>query len=519
MKFQLPEYIEIVDTRDKKNNLKTIKYKDKFLHSPYNPLKEAEEELKKYPDCNKYESIIIFGLGMGYILDALENKLHNKNIKIIGIEYEKNFQYFIKGKQYNNPVTFIFHEDRDRVCSFLFEHFNKIPLKKILFIELKPLIEINIDYYQYIKEKIKTWLQQKVADLTTTVYFNEQWLFNSFINLYNLKNFILINELKNRFIHKTALLVSSGPTAEEDINFIKNFKGYIFCLPPSVNYLLKNNVSPDFIILGDSNFNNIYHLKKAFKLNLLLMTDLSVHYSLLSKWNGSLILFNYNIPGFEYIYNRLKIDYIPQGGTIASSAITIMKYMGFNKILLCGQDFAYKDYKLHIKGSGYELYHLYRNTKFKNKNNLNFELIKDNQCEYQDGKIIDHKLKLYREWFYKLIESLNISIENKDHYINYKKEKLRLNLREKFTLKKELTDLLKKLKSLQVMDVTDKAAVEKFMRDLETDKELYELIKGFNFQLFLKINRGLKVDREEFFNNIILSLDKIKWLVNYNLQG
>ena len=353
MRFQLPEYIKIINTRDKKNNLKTIKYKEKYLHSPYDPLKEASEELEKYPDCNKYEVIVIFGLGMGYMLDVLQEKICKSDIKIVSIEYEENFQYLFNEKKYKKPVTFFFNKDCKKAFSFLYNYLDRTDLKRILFIESRPIMEINPEYYQYIKKRIKVRLQQKVADVTTTAYFNRKWLFNSFVNLRNLKNFILINELKDTFLNKTALLVSSGPSAENDIDHIKNFKGYIFCLPPSVNFLLKNNIIPDFIILGDSNFSNIYHLKKALKSNIFLLTDLSIHYSLLSKWSGMKVLFSYNIPGFEYIYKQLKIDYIPQGGTIASSALAIMKYLGFSRVVLCGQDFAYNDFQLHILGSGY----------------------------------------------------------------------------------------------------------------------------------------------------------------------
>ncbi len=228
MKFQLPDYLEIVDTRDKTSNLKTIKYNNKFLHSSYNPIKEAENELKKYPDCNNYKVVIIFGLGMGYILDLLQIEIKKNNLKIIAIEYEKTFRNFFKEKHYKYPVKFFFNENQEKICSFIFSHFKTISLKEFLFIELKPLIEINPEYYQFIKEKIITHIKQKVADLTTTAYFNEQWLFNSFINLHKIKNFISINELKNKFNQETALLVSSGPSVEEDIDFIKNFKGYIF---------------------------------------------------------------------------------------------------------------------------------------------------------------------------------------------------------------------------------------------------------------------------------------------------
>ncbi len=233
------------------------------------------------------------------------------------------------------------------------------------------------------------------------------------------------------------------------------------------------------------------------------------------------VLFSYNIPGFEYIYNRLKIDYIPQGGTIASSALAIMKYLGFSRVLLFGQDFAYNDLQLHVKGSGYEVYHSYRNNRFKNFNDLNFLMIKNNQCEYKDGKIIDHKLRLYKDWFYKLVESLDITIEKKDHTAGENKKSFKITAQKEFSLKKELIKLKEKLGMLHkdcIAGTAGSTAVDEFIRNLEKDKEVYELLKGFNYQHFLKLKQNLKIDRKEFFSNIISGLEKIEWLVDYNLQ-
>lgn len=515
MKIQLPEYIEVLDTRDNNNDLKTIRYKNKFIHSLYNPLKEAEKELERY-DINQYDVIIVFGLGMGYILTALSYKLKKKNTKIIAIESEKYFSRFIPFKKQDNIILF-FNENSDKVCNILFSFLNQYSLKKILFIELNSLMDINRDYYNDIKNKIKIHLEQKVADVTTTTYCTEQWLFNSFINFRFLKKHIFINNLKNKFNNSTGLLVSSGPSIEEDIQYIKSFKGIIFSLPPSVNYLLKNNIIPDFIILGDSNYYNHYHLMRARNLNIPLLADLSIHYTLLKAWNGPIILFSYNILGLEFFYKNHNVGYVPQGGTVASVAVSAMKYLGFQNIVLSGQDFAYKDFKLHVKGSGYEYFHIKKINRFKSLFNLNFELIKKNKLEYKNGKIVDHKLKLYKDWFEKLIKTININIIDNKASISgeNKKEEILFKQTASISIEKDLVELKKDLKKMQIYL---KDSQDDFLENLKNNKQIYNLVKGFAGQDFLKIEQGLDIKKEEFFQNMKTAFEKIEWLIEYNLR-
>lgn len=513
MKIQLPDYVEILNTRDKSNNLKTLRYKDKFLHSPYNPLLEAERELSEY-NIDDYKVFVIFGFGMGYILDVLRDKIKSNKVKIIIVEYEKSFQYFIDQKE-TGDITFLFNIDIEKVVKKIFSIIKNISMKNVLFLEINSLMDINISYYNEIQKQIKVFYQQKVANITTTAYYSEQWLFNSFINIKNLKNVYLINEYQKKFKGVQGLLVSSGPSLEDDVEYIKEFKGVIFSLPPSVNFLLKNNIRPDYIILGDSNYYNHYHLRQAFGFNIPILIDVSIHYTILSKWKGPLIIFSYNTPGLEFFFKKYSIDYIPQGGTVACTALSAMSYMGIRDVILSGQDFAYKDVKLHVKGSGYEKYHLNRINKFTSICKMNYELIKDNKFEFIEDKIIDHKLKLYKDWFYKLVHYLKINIETKDKILSGFKIKIDVNKLSDISLKKDFEDIMEKFNKIEFYMNKD---INDFIEYIIKDEMLYNLLNSFAPQQFLKIKQKHEIDNDEFFLEIKNAINKIKWLAAYNLR-
>ena len=87
-------------------------------------------------------------------------------------------------------------------------------------------------------------------------------------------------------VRKPGLLLSSGPSLEDADEIIKGFKGISFCLAPSLNYVLSKNIIPDYVILGDSKFENLLHVSGALSRKINLICDLSIHPALLALWQG-----------------------------------------------------------------------------------------------------------------------------------------------------------------------------------------------------------------------------------------
>ncbi len=432
-----------------------------------------------------------------------------QDTKIYVVEYEKALQPWLKMKNFPEEIQFFFQIDKEIVVKYIVAELKKINYNECLFLENNVLTKIDQHYYTPLKNELKTFFHQELADLTTAAYFSEQWISNSMINLHKVKKFAFLQDLHNYYDNEVGLLVASGPSVERDMSFIKKFNGPIFCLPPSVNYLLKNGIRPDFVILGDSNYSNLFHLKAALRQNLNLMADLSCSYSITSHWSGNIIIFNYQIPGMEFFYEKYKIPYIPQGGTVACSALYIMKYLGIQRIILSGQDFAYQDFKLHVKGSGYEQYYLNKINKWKSYFHFFYHLIKDNQWYYLANFIIqDHKLNLYRDWFNKTIDFLGISILKDVKIISQIQKDYLWNENKKIEIREELEELQKKLNHISYTD-----SVDEFYNKLAEDRNLFNILQSFNYLLFYKIKKNMSDNPAEFFMNIKESVKKINFLI------
>lgn len=505
MGVELPEYIELLPTRDKGKTLYTLRYKGRLVHSLYDPEKEARDEVGRAGEINRYKLVIILGLGLGYILQPLLEKTKAGNVRIIAIEQEGHFRKLQSLSSLPRNVLSLFGRPAEEVMDRLSGALETVRLNEILFLENKVLSEIHRVYYDTLKERILTRLRQQLADLTTTSYFSDQWITNSFINLKRIKNIALINSLKEAFPGQTALLASSGPSLERYTDYIRNYQGVIFALPPSLPFLLKNRIRPDFVILADSGFSSILHLRDAFSSGLKLICDLSAHPALLSHWQGLKVIMNFAIPGFEIFYRTYQVPFMPQGGTVASTVLYLVKYMGFRNLLLLGQDFAYHDVKTHVAGSGYEAYLRGRISRFSPLPHLAFDRLRHDWLERRDGDfLVDRKLRMYGEYFERTRKKLGVDLVSVQDAAAGSKKGLELKGQERIPPLPGLDDLVKKLKALRLQ-----GPLQEFLKTLREDADLYSLLESLNFLLFYRITQGMDPDPAVFYRSVESSIRKI----------
>ncbi len=516
-----PEYINIIPGRTKKN-IVTVQYKGKFLHSQYNPLKEAEIEISRYKNIENKNIIFILGAGLGYILYPLLKKI-NKNCKIIIIEKENYFKDYIK-KNFSNYLNLIKFINTDEEIENLILNLKEIELDNILFIENKILLSIEKEYYQRIKNKILSLLKNYIANITTTAYFSKIWLKNILLNTANISEKIsLINYYKDTFTNETVLFISASPFVEENIKFIRNFKGYIFALAPAVNYLIKNNISPHFIITTDSNFSNLYHLLPFLhNKKLTLITDLSIHPVVFKNWKSKIILIDLNFPPtqiFKLTYG--EIGYIPEGGTVASSALFIFKYLGIKNIILIGQDFKYMGFKTHITGSGYDNFYLLRNNKYNTLINYNFNIIINNKLKkLKNFQTTDSKMDMYKNWFLKTLNTLS---DNINFIYNLKSVPNNIEKKNKFIFSPLKTNSIK-LKNIvknyyQKIEYIDiNVNIDSLLEIINKDIIIYNLFTMAMYQEFLQYKKRI-ISEEEFIKKFSKNKKYILNLLSYILKS
>ena len=278
-----------------------------------------------------------------------------------------------------------------------------------------------------------------------------------------------------------AILVAAGPSLDENIECLRKFCGHAFILAvdTALNTLLGNNIVPDLTISVDSRkpmrlfkhpiFDNIPIVLSQQSNEKILNRNQSMHF--------------YEIDEESYL-NKIFIAetgkagvQLPTGGSVANNALSLLVLMGFQTIILVGQDLAYPNLQEYTK-SAYE----------GEENQIQLE--KDDYILVKDvnGHTVYTKanMNIYRKWMeyyiagYKEIEVINTSSQGA--YISG-------------TQKMNLKECLKRFgrKEIDVMQLWNKISLFFNQKELENiNKKLCNIPQRIE-EISAKVEKGIAI--------------------------
>lgn len=325
------------------------------LHNPREAIaKMLDKNIKNELRTN--DIIITFGIGLGYLLDEVFNRYPSK---IFIYEPDINILHFVLN---NVDISEHLASGRIYITNDLEELISKLSSVYLS----KDRVEIAfLPNYAIIKSKELLLLTQKVfdackskmIDVNTIVKFSKVWLENTIDNIsaINDKEAYLLSDLENRFVGQTALVVGAGPSLKDNIAKIQaNRDDYvIFAVNKIAQYLINNNIIPDFIVCLDAQ--NVGKTLDGIGENvneINLISDIRADKELMSK-DFKKVFFNFSETDF-FIKKLLKYNdfmkFYEAGGSASILALTAAVKLGFSKVVLAGVDLAFKNNEIYSYG-------------------------------------------------------------------------------------------------------------------------------------------------------------------------
>lgn len=486
MKFK----IEKVST---KTDGYTLRVNGFFLHSKYNPEKEAiqfaEQQFKK-----KYIHIL-FGNGLGYISKALKEKMDEEsNLLIIDPLIDKLTDFEI-----GNNGTIIKQLTKEDFGSYLgskLDNYNR---------NVTILCSPNYDKlfpneYKELLKLVKNQLNLNIVNENTMRYFAETWQRNYINNLLSAKVDCSINFLEKKF-NCPVVIASGGPSLSKQIPALrKNIDNLILIAAGStIDTLLFYGIEPDFVISIDGDEKN-YEQFEDLNLNKThLIYSMTNHYKIRSKFHSKCFFFLSN----EFVSSKNIIEYtlgkevhiIQGGGSVANYAFSVASYISTGPIALIGQDLAYTSNKTHAE------------------NNKSFKVIDEKDKEergmfytkgYNNEDVLtDYAFLSMKDDFERLV-----NIVKHENYIYNCTEggvKLEGYIQESFNIFCEKFAISRTTKEISNID--------KFVDYNNFIEKMEEEILHYN-KIILSLNKGLSTlsgnqSKTTFSNNILRKLDSV----------
>lgn len=361
---------KLVKIEATKNGQKTLLInkddKSTYMHSKYNPFREVDSILEEYKNVQSDSSVIFYGVGLGYHIDAFLEKYPDINYYIYEPIPEILYAYLsnkeikkLPSKRLKNIVT---TTDKQTLSFFLNEVIDKAA-GKIELITLPAHIQFFSEEYREFLRLYKELIKEKMSNIAVVNAFQKRWILNSMRNFKEvLSTPNIMKEKKGQFKGKTALLVAAGPSLNEELENIRHIKenglAYIFSVGTTVNTLINNNIYPDATTTYDPQQVNQVAVKKI-KDNRIseipLIYGSSVGYETIENYPGKKyhMLTNQDTVSSYYLrtIDNEPLTRVYDAPTISVITLQLLYYLGFSTVILVGQNLAYLGNKRYSSGS------------------------------------------------------------------------------------------------------------------------------------------------------------------------
>ncbi len=413
-----------------KNNQRTFRVSDKYVHSAYNPEREATRSVelltKIEEESQEIDVYLLLGNGLGYTAVQLYRKIIKEsqaNIKPYILWIEKDPASFICALE-NADLSELLQSDnvrifvdtpKDVVGSFL----QTIATKRIRYSYLRPLYFANESYYQELQNYIAYVLDRKDMNSATLIRFQRTWARN---NIYNLPYSVVagkISDLKNIALGCTAVLIAGGPTLEKMLPFIKQYRDNLLlvAVDTAYKYLRSHGVSPDIVVSVDPQFWNYKYLEGESLEGSILVTDSSAYHKTFENVDPRRVFTGDSL--FEvtkYFLGGSSRGTLAAGGSVATTAFDIARTIGATSIIFAGLDLSFPNRNTHFRGAFFEHNFIatssYIDTADKKSDDYIAHTGVLNQVVSTTGEsvITDPKMILFQRWIEKEINVTNARV-------------------------------------------------------------------------------------------------------------
>ncbi|OZV13442.1 hypothetical protein CIW83_04400 [Tissierella sp. P1] len=358
---------QIEETRKGDKTLIITKDNNKiYLHSKYDPIREANTIVESYEDIDENSNIIFYGTGLGYHIKLILEKYPNIKYYIFEPIPELMYNFlsninlgdFSKGRLMG--INLGEGNNIEKLDRFIDQNRGELEI-----INLPSHKQNFVDEFDRFNEMFRTLIKDKRSQLATNYSFQKRWIINSMKNFGEvLSTPNILIEKKGEFKGKTAILVAAGPSLNEEIENLRYIKenglAYIFSVGSSINTLIHHNIYPDAACTYDPTEKNqiVFQMAKERDIKEIPMIfGSSVGFETLENYLGDKYHMITSQDTVSNYYLKVEdedaINIVHDASSIAVITIQLLYQLGFSSIILVGQNLGYRGKEHYSEGISY----------------------------------------------------------------------------------------------------------------------------------------------------------------------
>lgn len=336
-----------------KRNIPTVTVDGLLLHSKYDPVIEAERIAQA--NYSMHHTIILFGYGLGYVVDELLKKIVHEHIIVIDPLIELG-QLEISERHKNNKKLIYWQKSHTNTLGYTIAKLSAgLELKLTVICSPNYDALFQKDYYELLRY-LRDFQNRTQINNNTVTIFSKQWQKNMAYNLPSIVRDESLTVLHNKF-DLPIVIASGGPSLTKQLPLLKKLEGHVIIIAAgsTINSLLASNIEPDFVVSIDGGEPNYNHFKDLKCDNTRLIYSTFNHHGIRQSFTKKAYVFAAMGQGVikNYLHEKFNID-VPMvlgGGTVAHFTYSIAHLFNSGPIAILGQDLAYTNNQTHAQSN------------------------------------------------------------------------------------------------------------------------------------------------------------------------
>lgn len=350
---------------------------------------EPEQEIQNWLQSYKLEeknnhAILQIGFGLGYLAKTLIKKIPANGVMAI-VEPDPmvfftafcqvDLTVLLSDKRVHLVIGQGFEKSVESTGKDLkWQRFLSLPYAYVV----SPYMEKRLpDFVQQHSKRWRDSLQRELMYRNTRIENSSQVVANSVANSYAVTQNPGVSSLFYHFRGMPAVLVSAGPSLDENIEHIKaNHHRYVlFCVNTAYPVLRRNGIEPNIVIAMDHQDRNVMSFQEFTPTeNTYLIADPRINPEIIKRFQPRVFFASWKTT-LEVMGEPQPIDKVPVpeksgnayyswlqeqcgakgdvfgSGSVAVAAFHILCRMGAKQVILAGQDLAYTNQKTYAAGT------------------------------------------------------------------------------------------------------------------------------------------------------------------------
>lgn len=328
------------------------------LNSIYHPTHEAERYVKQFEELSTETILFLYGFSNGLVCrKVLENTCPIK----LCIAYEPSVEIFLKVLEVYDIADLLRNTD----LLIFIKGINDEELEKTLYDVMDyrnwKLFRFSIascydklfeeDCHRILK-MYSNVVENKHMEMNTLVQYAQSGMQNEIKALKWLMDCRILEQYKGKFpADMPCIIVAAGPSLEKNADVLRQAKGkaLIICVDTALPFLLNKDIIPDLACTIDAQKGEKYFTDPRLQdIPILVSTDSDYH--ALERIGTVKPIY---IAAMNDFYQRLfkekgwNVNYFDGGGSVATVSFQVAIELGFQTVILIGQDLAFSDDKAH----------------------------------------------------------------------------------------------------------------------------------------------------------------------------